>query len=124
MERTYQYFLSNRKNIFNTYLKILSKNKKITIVNAKGNFDHAHWIFTIILDKKDFLQSKLRSRFIETNQVHFRNDKYSIFKKFTKNKKFKNMDKIENKYLVLPMHTKMSAADARKISNLINKIII
>tara|TARA_Y100000590_G_scaffold415455_1_gene513231 strand:+ start:3663 stop:4805 length:1143 start_codon:yes stop_codon:yes gene_type:complete len=115
---------THRKNIFNTYLKILSKNKKITIVNAKGNFDHAHWIFTIILDKKDFLQSKLRSRFIETNQVHFRNDKYSIFKKFTKNKKFKNMDKIENKYLVLPMHTKMSAADARKISNLINKIII
>ena len=88
---------THRKNIFNTYLKILSKNKKITIVNAKGNFDHAHWIFTIILDKKDFLQSKLRSRFIETNQVHFRNDKYSIFKKFTKNKKFKNMDKIENK---------------------------
>ena len=114
---------THRKNIFNTYLKNLSKNKKITIVNAKGDFDHAHWIFTIILDKKDFLQKKLRSRFIETNQVHFRNDKYSIFKKFTKNKKFKHMDKIENKYLVLPVHTKMSVVDAQKISNLINKII-
>ena len=114
---------THRKNIFNTYLKNLSKNKKITIVNAKGDFDHAHWIFTIILDKKDFLQKKLRSRFIETNQVHFRNDKYSIFKKFTKNKKFKHMDKIENKYLVLPVHTKMSVADAQKISNLINEII-
>jgi len=114
---------THRKNIFNTYLKNLSKNKKITIVNSKGNFTHAHWIFTIILDKKDFLQKKLRSRYIETNQVHFRNDKYSIFRKFTKNKKFKNMDSIENKYLVLPLHTKMSVADARKISNLINKII-
>lgn len=114
---------THRKNIFNTYLKNLSKNKKITIVNAKGDFEHAHWIFTIILDKKDFLQKKLRSRFIETNQVHFRNDKYSIFKKFTKNKKFKHMDKIENKYLVLPMHTKMSVSDAQKISNLINSII-
>jgi len=114
---------AHRKNIFNTYLKNLSKNKKITIVNSKGNFTHAHWIFTIILDKKDFLQKKLRSKFIETNQVHFRNDKYSIFRKFTKNKKFKNMDKIENKYLVLPLHTKMSVVDAIKISNLINKII-
>ncbi len=114
---------THRKNIFNTYLKNLSKNKKITIVNVKGDFEHAHWIFTIILDKKDFLQKKLRSRFIETNQVHFRNDKYSIFKKFTKNKKFKHMDKIENKYLVLPMHTKMSVSDAQKISNLINSII-
>jgi dTDP-4-amino-4,6-dideoxygalactose transaminase len=114
---------AHRKNIFNIYLKNLSKNKKIKIVNSKGKFVHAHWIFTIILDKKDFLQKKLRSKFIETNQVHFRNDKYSIFNKFVKNKKFKNMDKVENKYLVLPLHTKMTVTDALKISNLINKII-
>ena len=114
---------AHRKKIFNTYLKNLSKNKKIKIVNSKGNFVHAHWIFTIILDRKDFLQKKLRSKSIETNQVHFRNDKYSIFSKFVKNRKFKNMDKVENKYLVLPIHTKMTIADAFKISNLINKII-
>ena len=112
-----------RKKIFNTYIQNLSKNKKIKIVNSNGDFGHAHWLFTIILDRKDFLQKKLRSKFIETNQVHFRNDKYSIFSRFVKNKKFKNMDKIENKYLVLPIHTKMTAADAFKISNLINKII-
>ena len=113
----------HRKKIFNTYLKNLSKNKKIKIVNSKGNFVHAHWIFTIILDRKDFLQKKLRSKSIETNQVHFRNDKYSIFSKFIKNRKFKNMDKVENKYLALPIHTKMTVADAFKISNLINRII-
>ena len=114
---------AHRKKIFNTYLKNLSKNKKIKIVNSKGNFVHAHWMFTIILDRKDFLQKKLRSKSIETNQVHFRNDKYSIFSKFIKNRKFKNMDKVENKYLALPIHTKMTVADAFKISNLINKII-
>ena len=114
---------AHRKKIFNTYLKNLSKNKKIKIVNSKGNFVHAHWIFTIILDRKDFLQKKLRLKSIETNQVHFRNDKYSIFNKFVKNRKFKNMDKVENKYLTLPIHTKMTVADAFKISNLINKII-
>ena len=114
---------AHRKKIFNTYLKNLSKNKKIKIVNSKGNFVHAHWIFTIILDRKDFLQKKLRLKSIETNQVHFRNDKYSIFNKFVKNRKFKNMDKVENKYLTLPIHTKMNVADAFKISNLINKII-
>jgi len=80
-------------------------------------------MFTIILDRKDFLQKKLRLKSIETNQVHFRNDKYSIFNKFVKNRKFKNMDKVENKYLTLPIHTKMTVADAFKISNLINKII-
>ena len=61
---------------------------------------------------------------IETNQVHFRNDRYSIFKKFVKNKRFKNMDKIENEYLVLPIHTKMNLSDAKRISRLINKIIV
>ena len=114
---------THRKKIFNTYLKNLSKNKKIKIVNSNGNFVHSNWLFTIILNKKDFLQKKLRSKLIETNQVHFRNDRYSIFSRFVKNKKFKNMDEIENKYLVLPIHTKMTVADAFKISNLINKII-
>ena len=49
---------------------------------------------------------------IETNQVHFRNDKYSIFKKFTKNQNYKNMDKIEDQYLVLQIHTNVSKKDA------------
>ena len=34
------------------------------------------------------------------------------------------MDKIENEYLVLPIHTKMSLSDAKRISRLINKIIV
>ena len=79
----------HRKKIFNTYLENLSENKKIKIANAEGNFVHSNWLFTIILDKKNFLQKKLRLNLIETNQVHFRNDKYSIFSKFVKNKRFK-----------------------------------
>ena len=113
----------HRKKIFEIYLKKLSKNKNITIVNDKDIKGHAHWLFTIILDKKDYLQKKLRQKGIETNQVHFRNDRYSIFKKFTKNIKFKKMDSIENKYLVLPIHTKMKINDAKYIANMINKII-
>ena len=65
----------------------------------------------------------MRKHLIESNQVHFRNDRYSIFKKFVKNKTFKNMDEIEDKYLVLPIHTKMNVADAKRISLLINKFI-
>ena len=74
-------------------------------------------------DKKNYLQKKLREKLIETNQVHFRNDRYSIFKKFSKNKKFPNMDKIENKYLVIPTHTKMTNADAKNVSLHIRKIL-
>jgi len=74
------------------------------------------WLTTILTKHKDFLQKKLRDRLIESNQVHFRNDRYSIFKKFCKNKKFPNMDLIENDYLVIPTHTKMSNADATLVS--------
>ena len=70
---------------------------------------------------KDILQKKLREKNIETNQVHFRNDRYSIFKKFVKGKKFPNMDYLENRYLVLPLHHKVSINDAKYICKLINK---
>jgi dTDP-4-amino-4,6-dideoxygalactose transaminase len=33
------------------------------------------------------------------------------------------MDKVENKYLVLPIHTKMKVSDAKKIAKLINRFI-
>ena len=81
------------------------------------------WLFTIISPFKDLIQKKLRIKNIETNQVHFRNEMYSIFKKFTKNKKFKNMDKLQDDYLVLPMHTKMTIGDAKRVSREINNIL-
>ena len=114
---------SHRKKIFNIYLKKLEKNNSIKIINATGKFTHSTWLFTIVTDKKDYLQKKLRLAKIESNQVHFRNDRYSIFKDFIKNKKFPNMDFIEKKYLVLPVHTKMTIADAHYVANMVNKIL-
>ena len=116
--------ISHRLKIYKIYLKNLSQNPNITCVH---DFDDkkncAAWLFTILLKKKDFLQKKLREKNIETNQVHFRNDKYSIFKKFAKNKRFPNMDKIEDKYLVLPLHHKITVSDVKYICSLINKYI-
>ena len=114
---------SHRKKIFNIYLKKLRNNKYIKIINKRGKFTHSAWLFTILTDKKDYLQKKLRQANIETNQVHFRNDRYSIFKSFIKNKKFPNMNSIEKKYLVLPIHTKMKISDANYVANTVNKIL-
>ena len=78
-------------------------------------------MITIAIENKDYLQKKLNSKNIEANQVHFRNDKYTIFKKFAKNKKFKNMDYLEDKYLVLPLHHKLKIRDIDHICNIVNK---
>ena len=116
--------LSHRQRIFNIYLDKLSKNKNILCVNKDDNKrTHAAWLFTIITSKKDLLQKKLREKRIETNQVHFRNDKYSIFQNFVKGKKFPNMDFAEDKYLAIPVHHKVSTQKAKYIADLINKII-
>ena len=88
-----------------------------------GKKFHSAWLFTILVDNKDYLQKKLREHYIETNQVHFRNDRYSIFKKFVKGKKFPNMDKYENNYLVIPLNPKISIKDAKYIGGCINKIV-
>ena len=116
--------LSHRRKIFDVYLNELSKNKNIHCVNDLDNKKkHAAWLFTIVLEKKDFLQKKLRDYKIETNQVHFRNDRYSIFKKYVQGAKLKNMDYLENKYLVLPLHHKLSVNRTKYICGLINKLI-
>ena len=116
--------ISHRLKIYDIYLKNLSKNPNLVCIH---DYDFkkkcAAWLFTILTKKKDYLQKKLRLSKIETNQVHFRNDRYSIFKNFIKNKKFPNMDIVEKKYLVLPVHTKMTIADAYYVANTVNKIL-
>ena len=120
--KEFNYIINHRKKIYNTYLKELSKNPKIKCVHEYSKKKvHGAWLFTILINNKDFIQKKLREHNIETNQVHFRNDKYSIFKKFVKNKKFPNMDYLENRYLVLPLHHKVSIADAKFICSIIKK---
>ena len=122
--KDFKKILNHRKNIFNIYLEKLINNKNIICVNKDdGKRTHAAWLFTIISKKKDFIQKKLREKRIETNQVHFRNDKYSIFKKFVKGKKYPNMDYVENKYLAIPVHHKVSFNKAKYIADLINKIV-
>ena len=111
-----------RRKLYFRYLQNFSKNSKIKVIDDfNNNKFHAAWLITIAIENKDYLQKKLNSKNIEANQVHFRNDKYTIFKKFAKNKKFKNMDYLENRYLVLPLHHKVSVSDVDYICNLINR---
>lgn len=118
--------IKNKRNeIHKIYKNKLSNIKNLEIIkNNDIKSKPVMWLTTILTKHKNFLQKKLREKLIETNQVHFRNDKYSIFKKFCKNKKFPNMDLIENNYLVIPMHTKMNKSDAAFVSkNIINILL-
>ena len=111
---------SLRKRLFKVYSDELAGYDRVKIIgNDFDDREHAAWLFTIIVDNRYKLQEKLRDNKIESNQVHFRNDRYSIFKDFTDGKNFPNMDQIEDKYLVLPLHTMMIENDVRRVCSII-----
>ncbi len=117
---------SHRRKIFNIYKKELSKNENIKVIDTTDkSLTNSYWLCTLILKKNRIkLQNYLRKLKIETNQVHFRNDRYRIFKKFVKNSNFPIMKKYENNYLVIPLNIKISTNDAYYIAKSINKFFL
>jgi dTDP-4-amino-4,6-dideoxygalactose transaminase len=107
-----------RHKLFAVYEKGLSDVDGIEFVGG-GLQDrtHAAWICTVFAKNRVELQLSLRSHGIESNQVHYRNDRYTLFKEFAGS--FPNMDAIEDEYLVLPLHTKMTEEDAQRVVDVI-----
>ena len=81
---------------------------------------NSSWLITIIVDEDRVgLMNKLRENSIESAQVHYRNDRYSVFN--GRRNDLKNMDEIEDNYLVLPLHTRITEDHVLKICNIINE---
>jgi perosamine synthetase len=72
---------------------------------------------TVFAKNRLGLQRKLRENRIESNQVHYRNDRYTIFE--GSRGEFPNMDAIDDDYLVLPLHTQMNSGDVERILQVI-----
>ncbi len=110
--------LALRKRLFAKYEEGL---KGILGLNMIGvdykDREHACWLFTITAERRFDLQKKLRENRIESNQMHYRNDRYSIFG--GRRTDLPNMDAIEDKYLVLPLHTKMTVEDVERVCSVI-----
>jgi len=112
--------LAIRRNLFHRYEELLTGLSGINFVGGSyKDREHAAWLCTIIVERRTDLQAKLREKNIESGQVHFRNDRYSIFGGRSDN--FPNMDEIEHKYLVLPLHTKMTIKDVDRICNILKE---
>jgi len=115
---SFDYIQNHRNQLFNLYTNNLSNLDKIKIVGMPpSDRTHAAWIFTICVKNRLAIQEYLKKNGVETSQVHYRNDKYSIFSAFKSD--VPNMDLIENDYLVLPMHHKVTADDVNYICDLL-----
>jgi dTDP-4-amino-4,6-dideoxygalactose transaminase len=110
--------ITYRRTLYDLYTRLLGTNPRVKIVGDNDSRKkHAAWLFTILVDQRQLLQEKLRAHGIESGQTHYRNDRYSIFKD---SGRYPGMDLIDDKYLVLPLHTKMTETDVRRVCGCIN----
>jgi dTDP-4-amino-4,6-dideoxygalactose transaminase len=114
-----EHTLSLRRNLFALYEKKLSNIPGINFIGGGyTDREHAAWMCTIQVENRKGLWAKLREHKIESAQVHYRNDRYSIFGG-CKQGLYPNMDVVEDKYLVLPLHTKVNSQDVERICEVI-----
>jgi dTDP-4-amino-4,6-dideoxygalactose transaminase len=110
--------LKLRKELFSKYESLLINIPGLNFIGGGYNDrEHAAWMSTITVENRDGISKKLRENNIESAQVHYRNDRYSIFG--GRKNEFPNMDAIEDKYLVLPLHTKMDITDVERVCDVI-----
>lgn len=110
--------LKYRKLLFSEYEKQFAGVDGIKLVGTGfSDREHAAWLCTVLADRRKDLMNKLRSFTIESAQVHYRNDRYTVFGGRQNN--LPNMDMVEDKYLVLPLHLKMKIEDVEIIGKVV-----
>ena len=110
--------INHRQKLFQEYVKGLKNVPGIKVIGTDlKDRTHAAWLCTVLVEKRVDLVKKLHDNNIESAQVHYRNDRYSIFG--GRRNDLPNMDLVEDKYLVLPLHTKVSVEDIHHICDVI-----
>ena len=110
--------LKYRQLLFAEYEKQLAGIDGIKLIGTGlKDREHAAWLCTVLADRRPDLMKKLREFKIESSQVHYRNDRYTVFG--GRRSDLPNMDFVEDKYLVLPLHLKMKIEDVQYIGKVI-----
>lgn len=109
--------LAHHRELFEAYRSGLKDIKGITFIGDSENYRSSCWLATVLVDKREDLRRKLKDHGIESNQVHYRNDIYTLFGKRVDY--CTNMDRIESRYLVLPMHYGLKVRDIEYICSVI-----
>lgn len=113
--------LAHRQNIYKLYVKCLEGVEGIRVIGKEyHDREHAAWLLTAEVDRREDLMLHLRKNGIESGQVHYRNDRYTIFGGREVGK-FPKMDYIEERYIVLPLHAKVTEEHVRYIADIIKK---
>jgi perosamine synthetase len=109
--KTLDWQIAHRRSLRDAYARGLEGIDGIRLLDTDPN--SACWLCTVLVERREDFRRKLKLEGIESDQVHYRNDRYSIFQDFRG--EFPNMDAIDGKYLCLPLHMGMDVADVERV---------
>ena len=115
--------LKIRKKIFQTYIKLLSKNKKILFIPTPNDSENSYWLFTIRIlnfneNKRNKFSKFLFKKGIENRPMFYPLNKMSPYMKYSKGK-FKNSELISYQSISLPTSIFLNYSDLKKICDTI-----
>ena len=99
------------KNINNPKIKLFDRNKKI---------ESSYWLYSLLVDNKKEFKKYLKRFKIESDEISFRNDRYSIFKKY-KNPASPGLEYFSKHMINIPVGWWLSTKDIKKIVKIVNK---
>jgi len=111
--------LKHYREMFEYYKKELANIPGITFIGEAPDRQSSCWLATTIVENRVGLKKALADNNIESDPVHYRCDRYSFLG--GRSKTCPNMDYLEDKYLVLPMHYFMTLENIDRVINVIRK---
>jgi perosamine synthetase len=112
--------LAHRQKLFATYRKGLAGAGGIRLIGADHtDRTHAAWLCTAIVEKRVDFMKYLRAHKIESSQVHYRNDRYTVLG--GRRDDLPHMDAVEDKYIVLPLNSHLTVEQIQYVCDTIRK---
>jgi perosamine synthetase len=103
--RHYDQIVAHRAAMFEIY-----RQAGLPLVDGPNN---KYGYACVLVEKRDAFCAYLNERGVETNVMEVRNDLYSIFSRFRCD--LPNMDWVEERYVCIPLHNRMSVEDAEYV---------
>jgi dTDP-4-amino-4,6-dideoxygalactose transaminase len=107
--------LNQRRDLCETY-ELLCFHRNLDVKPVYGG---ACWLFAILTDRRDETMEYLRAHGVECDPVQLRNDAFKVFG--GRRSDLPNMDRLEDQYLYLPLHPRVTLDDVDYITEMLQQ---
>ena len=112
--------LAYRQKLFGIYKRELQNVPGLKLIGTDyTDRTHAAWLCTAIVENRIGFMNYLRENKIESGQIHYRNDRYSVLG--GRREDLPMMDAVEDKYIVLPLNNHLSEKQIEYVCDTIKK---